>query len=168
MRRGETSEKIFQLIEKLRRAMPDVALRTTLIVGFPGETDAMFEELLDFVRLVGFDALGCFPFYPEQGTPAEKMPNQVPEDVKNERVARLMLTQQQIAFDKGHDRIGQKLLCLIDSVDQKGDAKGRFYAQAPEIDSICCIESCKAGPGRFIKVKVTAAQDYDLVCRPIL
>jgi ribosomal protein S12 methylthiotransferase len=168
MRRGETKDKIFHLIEKLRRAMPDVALRTTLIVGFPGETDARFEELLDFVRSVGFDALGCFPFYPEKGTPAEKMPNQVPEDVKNERVERLMLTQQQIAFEKGRNRIGQELLCLIDTVDQKGVAEGRSYAQAPEIDSICCIESCKARPGRFIKVKVTAAKEYDLLCRPIL
>ncbi len=168
MRRGETKDKIFHLIEKLRHAMADVALRTTLIVGFPGETDEMFEELLDFVRTVGFDALGCFPFYPEQGTPAEKMPHQVPEDVKNERVERLMLTQQQIAFEKGRDRIGQKLLCLIDTVDEKGVAHGRFYAQAPEIDSICCIESCKARPGRFIKVKVTDAQEYDLLCLPIL
>ena len=96
------------------------------------------------------------------------MPQQVPEDVKNDRVERLMLTQQQIAFQKGRERIGQELLCLIDTVDEKSVAKGRFYAQAPEIDSICCIESCKARPGRFIEVKVTAAKEYDLLCRPIL
>ncbi|MHC5061376.1 MAG: 30S ribosomal protein S12 methylthiotransferase RimO [Planctomycetota bacterium] len=168
MRRSETADKIYRLVEKLRQAMPDVALRTTLITGFPGETDEMFEELLDFARSVRFDALGCFPFYPEEGTAAAKMPGQIAPEVKDERVERLMLTQQQIAFEKVNDRIGDELICLIDTVDEQGYAKGRFYAQAPEIDSVCFVEDCKAPAGEFIKVKVAGAKDYDFLCKPIL
>jgi len=168
MRRGRTKVKIIKLIEKLRRAMPDVALRTTLIVGFPAESDEQFEELLDFVRTVKFDALGCFPFYAEEGTPAAKMPGQVREAVKNERVERLMLTQQEIAFEKGRERIGHELLCLIDQVGDGRLGRGRFYGQAPEIDSVCYIRDCSAKPGQLVKVKVTGSQDYDLLCRPIL
>lgn len=167
MRRGGRKAKIIELIEKLRRAMPDVALRTTLIVGFPGESDEQFEELLDFVRTVKFDALGCFLFYAEEGTPAAKMPAQVAEDVKKERLDRLMLTQQEIAFEKGRERIGQELLCLIDRIDDGRLGRGRFYGQAPEIDSICCIRNCLANAGEFIRVKVSGSQDYDLLCRPI-
>jgi len=168
MRRGDRKEKIAELIEKLRRVMPDVVLRTTLIVGFPTESDEQFEELLDFVRAVKFDALGCFGFYAEEGTPAAKMTGQVPEAVKNERVERLMLTQQEIAFEKGRGRIGQELVCLIDDVDDNGLGHGRFYGQAPEIDSICYIRNCSANAGEFIRVKVGGSQDYDLLCRAIL
>jgi len=146
MRRGRTKAKIINLIEDLRAAMGDVALRTTMIVGFPGESDEHFEELLDFVRTVKFDALGCFGFYAEEGTPAAKMAGQVHEAVKNERVERLMLTQQEIALEKGRDRIGQELVCLIDEVDENGLGHGRFYGQAPEIDSICYIEGVPRGP----------------------
>ncbi len=168
MRRTETRDKIYRLVDKLRQAMPDVALRTTLIVGFPGETDEMFEDLLDFARSVRFDALGCFPFYPEEGTAAAQMPEQVAPEVKDERVERLMITQQKIAFEKVNDRIGHELICLIDTVDEKAVARGRSYAQAPEIDSICFIEDCKAAAGGFIKVKVAGAKDYDFLCKPIL
>jgi len=168
MQRGLTKAKIIKLIEKLRAAMPDVALRTTLIVGFPGETDRQFEELLDFVRWARFDALGCFLFYAEEGTPAAKMPAQVDQDVKKEHLDRLMLTQQEIAFEKGRERIGHELLCLIDQVGDGRLGRGRFYGQAPEIDSICYIRDCSAKPGQLVKVKVTGSQDYDLLCRPIL
>lgn len=168
MQRGRTKAKIINLIEKLRAAMPDVALRTTLIMGFPGETNRQFEELLDFVRWARFDALGCFLFYAEEGTPAAKMPGQVREAVKNERVERLMLTQQEIAFEKGRERIGHELLCLIDQVVDGRLGRGRFYGQAPEIDGICYIRDCSAKPGQLVKVKVTGSQDYDLLCRPIL
>ena len=168
MRRGRTKAKIIKLIEKLRAAMGDVALRTTLIVGFPSESDKQFEELLDFVRTVKFDALGCFGFYAEEGTPAAKMTGQVHEKVKNERVERLMLTQQEIAFEKGRERIGQELVCLIDEVDEDGLGHGRFYGQAPDIDSICYIRDCSANASEFIRVEVTGSQDYDLLCRQIL
>ena len=168
MRRGDRKEKVVELIEKLRRAMGDVVLRTTMIVGFPGESDEQFEELLDFVRWAKFDALGCFEFYGEEGTAAAKMGGQVPERVKKERVDRLMLCQQEIAFAKGRERIGQELVCLVDEVDEAGQGRGRFYGQAPEIDSICYIEKCSDKPGEFVKVKVVRTRDYDLVVRPIL
>jgi ribosomal protein S12 methylthiotransferase len=189
MRRGPTRAKVINLIEKLRRAMPDVALRTTIIVGFPGESDEQFEEVLDFVRTVKFDALGCFGFCAEEGTPAAKMTGQVHETVKNERVKRLMLTQQEIAFRKGKERMGQELVCLIDEVDEASRTRGRFYGQAPEIDSVCYIEGVPRGPsavakvmarqkahptirslkpGEFIRAKVVDIRDYDLICRAIL
>ncbi len=100
------------------------------MAGFPGETDRQFAELVQFIKWAEFDALGCFQFYPESGTAAAKMPGQVPEPVKQERVKKLMLTQQKIAFVKNRNRIGNKLTCLVDSVDDKGTGRGRFYGQA--------------------------------------
>lgn len=168
MRRPDNSEKIRCLIEKLRQSISDIVLRTTLIAGFPGETDEQFEELLEFVKWAGFDALGCFKYYPEQGTDAAKMPDQVPEDVKEQRVEQLMLAQQQIAFEKNQSMIGSTISCLVDSVGpKKMQGQGRFYGQAPEIDSICIINNCLAKPGQFINAKVTGRQEYDLVAEQI-
>ncbi len=167
MRRPDNQEQLQRLIEKLRRAIADIALRTTLIIGFPGETDQQFAELIDFVKWAQFDALGCFPFYPESGTAAAQMPAQVPDRVKQQRLQELMLAQQKIAFAKNSDRIGSKLTCLVDSVDQQGTGRGRFYGQAPKIDSICIIENCLAKPGHFVNTKVIGSKDYDLVVRQI-
>ena len=177
MRRPDTKDNIRRLIEELRGVMPDIVLRTTLITGFPGETERQFAELLDFVKWAQFDALGCFKFYPETGTAAAEMPAQVPDEVKQQRLEELMLTQQQIAFAKNKDRIGSKLACLVDSVDNS-TVKGRFYGQAPEIDSLCIIKGpaspkdrkaqnsrkrCVPKPGQFINTKVVGTQDYDLL-----
>jgi ribosomal protein S12 methylthiotransferase len=167
MRRPDTKERICRLIEKLRTNLPDAVLRTTLIVGFPGETDRQFDELLDFVKSVEFDALGAFKYYPESGTDAAKMPGQVPDKIKRQRLKELMLTQQKIAFTKNKNRIGSKLTCLVDSVKAKGAAKGRFYGQAPDIDSVCLVKNCSAGPGRFIETKVIGTKNYDLVVEQI-
>jgi ribosomal protein S12 methylthiotransferase len=167
MRRPDTKDKLRRLIEKLRLAMPDIILRTTLIVGFPGETDQQFEELLDFVKWARFDALGCFKFYPESGTFAVKLPGQVPDEIKQQRLDELMLTQQKIAFARNEERIGSRLTCLVDSIDSNGLGRGRFYGQAPDIDSLCIIKKCSAQPGQFIDTKVTAAQDYDLLVEQI-
>ncbi|MDD5064025.1 MAG: 30S ribosomal protein S12 methylthiotransferase RimO [Phycisphaerae bacterium] len=167
MRRPDTKERICRLIEKLRANMPDAVLRTTLIVGFPGETDLEFNELLDFVKSAEFDALGAFKYYPESGTDAAEMPGQVPDRVKRQRLKELMLTQQKIAFAKNKNRIGSKLTCLVDSVKAKGAAKGRFYGQAPDIDSVCFIKSCSASLGRFIETKVIGTKNYDLVVEQI-
>jgi ribosomal protein S12 methylthiotransferase len=142
-------------------------LRTTVIVGFPGETDRQFNELLDFVRWARFDALGCFKFYAESGTPAAEMPGQIPEHIKDKRREQLMLAQQEIAFAKNKSRIGTKLTCLIDSLENDGTARGRFYGQAPDIDSVCIVENCSTKPGSFINTRVVAAKDYDLVVRQI-
>jgi ribosomal protein S12 methylthiotransferase len=167
MRRADTKERLHQLISKLRSAMPDIVLRTTLIVGFAGETEQQFAELLDFINWVKFDALGCFQFYPEAGTPAADMPNQIPDWIKQQRVEKLMLAQQRIAFAKNKTKIGSELLCLIDSVDKKGLGRGRYYGQAPEIDSVCIVENCSAQPGDLVKTRVVGAKDYDLLVRQI-
>ena len=154
--------------------MPDIILRTTLIVGFPGETDRQFEELVDFVKWAKFDALGCFRFYPESGTDAAKMPDQVLDEIKQQRLDELMRCQQKISFEKNNSRIGSTLTCLVDSVDNKSSGKGRFYGQAPDIDSICIIKGKNSQrkkillrPGKFIETKVVGTKDYDLIVEPI-
>ncbi|MHC4074817.1 MAG: 30S ribosomal protein S12 methylthiotransferase RimO [Planctomycetota bacterium] len=167
MRRPDTKEKIVELIEKLRGGIADIVLRTTVIVGFPGETDREFAELLDFINWAQFDALGAFVYYAESGTAAAEMPNQVLEDVKQNRLEELMLAQQRIAFAKNKARIGTELTCLINSVDSDGTASARFFGQAPEIDSVCLIRNCSAKPGRFIRVRVVDTADYDLVVKQI-
>ncbi len=167
MRRGGDKEGIRRLIEKLRAAIPDIVLRTTLLVGFPGETDEQFAELLEFVKWARFDALGSFPYYAEEGTPAADMAGQVANDVKQRRIEELMLTQQQIAFAKNKDLIGSELICLVDSVDKTGLGQGRYYGQAGDIDSVCVIEGCPAGPGEFIQTRVVGTRDYDLVVEQI-
>ena len=167
MRRPHTRESNHQLVERLRQAIPDLTLRTTFIVGFPGETEAEFQDLLDFVQWARFDAMGCFPYFPEEGTQAAAMPNQIPDDIKQERVERLMLAQQEIAFARNQERVGSDLLCLVEDLDEEGHAQGRYYGQAPEIDSVCLIQNCPVQPGDFIPCRVTDTQDYDLICQPI-
>ena len=167
MHRADTKQRICRLVENLRLRIPDIVLRTTLIVGFPGETDRQFNELLDFVKWAKFDCLGCFKFYPEPGTAAAEMPNQLPDHIKQQRLEQIMLTQQEIAFAGNRNRIGSKLTCLVDSVDSEGIGQGRFYGQAPDIDSTCIIESCSANPGDFIETKVAATNRYDLIVEQI-
>jgi len=175
MRRPDTNRRLRKLVESLRVAVPDIVLRTTLIVGFPGETQKEFDELIDFVKWARFDALGVFTFYPESGTPAARFPDQVPDEVKQARREELMLTQQEIAFDRNKQRVGSELLCLIDSTEGRDITRGRFYGQAPDIDSICLIKarsparrgSPKLTPGQFVQVKVTGTQDYDLLVEQI-
>jgi ribosomal protein S12 methylthiotransferase len=180
MRRPNTKKRIYCLIENLRMKLPDVVLRTTLIVGFPGETDRQFNELLDFVKSVKFDCLGAFKYYPESDTGAAEMPSQVPDEIKQQRLEELMLTQQKIAFSTNKNRIGSKLTCIVDSIEAKNTAcrldshqetqrqvRGRFYGQAPDIDSICIIKNCSVKTGRFINTKVIDTKDYDLVVEQI-
>jgi ribosomal protein S12 methylthiotransferase len=167
MRRPDTRERICRLIEKLRTNIPDCILRTSLIVGFPGETDRQFSELLEFIKWAEFDCLGCFTFYPESGTQAAGMPGKVPDRTKQQRLEELMLAQQQIAFAKNKNRIGTNLTCLVDSVDNKGIGMGRFYGQAPDIDSLCIIKNCSSGTGRFVDTQVIDTKDYDLLVRQI-
>jgi tRNA A37 methylthiotransferase MiaB len=143
--------------------MDDDVLRTTLMVGFPGETDKQFDELIDFVKWAHFDALGCFQFYPESGTAAAQLPDQIPETVKQQRLEELMVTQQNIAFARNENKIGRTLTCLVDSVDRDGVCRGRYYGQAPDIDSVCYIRNSTAPPGRFVEAKVVGMRDYDLL-----
>lgn len=167
MRRTDRKENTIKLIEKFRDAMSDVILRSTIITGFPGETDEHFAELMEFVEWAKFDALGCFTFYPETGTAAAEMDGQVPYKIKQCRADQLMQTQQKIAFEKNDKRIGTELVCLVDDKDEDGNALARCFGQAPDIDSVCLVQGCKANIGDFTKVKVTATQDYDLIVEEI-
>jgi ribosomal protein S12 methylthiotransferase len=167
MRRPDTKDHLQRLFEKLRCAIGDIVLRTTVIVGFPGESERQLAELLEFIKWAQFDALGCFKFYPEAGTAAAQMPGQVSERVKQQRQEELMLAQQEIAFAKNKNRVGNKVTCLVDCVDNKGGGQGRFYGQAPDIDSVCIIKKCTAAPGEFINTKVFGTKDYDLVVEQI-
>jgi len=167
MRRPDGREQITRLVEKLRSDTPGIVLRTTVIVGFPGETEAEFNELLEFIRWARFDALGCFTYYREAGTDAAMMDGQLPDEVKRQRREELMLAQQKIAFEKNAGRIGAELACLVDSVDTQGRLLGRFYGQAPDIDGLCIIKNGSAAAGSFVQVRVTDVQGYDLVVEQI-
>ncbi len=177
MRRPDTNAALRGLVEKLRAAMSDIVLRTTVIVGFPGETQADFDELLQFIQWARFDALGAFTYFPEAGTPAAEMPDQIPDEVKQARFDQLMLVQQEIAFARNKDRVGSTLACLVDSCDPPSGrgakrrprpaGRGRFYGQAPDIDSACLIQGCSAEPGQLVNVRVVGTQDYDLLVEQI-
>ncbi len=167
MRRPDKRSQLRLLIERLRQAMPDIILRTTVIVGFPGETEEEFQDLLSFIEWAQFDALGCFPYFRESGTEAATLPGQIDTSVKQQRVEQLMLTQQAIAFAKNEQRVGGTLTCLLDDIEPDGTGIARYYGQAPDIDSVCLIANCKVEPGDFIQVSVTGTQDYDLVCEPL-
>lgn len=185
MRRPDTKDSLRRVIEDLRTAMSDIVLRTTVIVGFPGETENDFKELLEFVQQAQFDALGAFTFFPEAGTAAAGFPDQVPDEVKQARLDELMQAQQKIAFAANSQRIGSRLTCLVEVGGRRPEGgerrrsqfairnpqpaigRGRFYGQAPDIDGICLIEDCSASPGQFVNAKVTATEGYDLLLREI-
>jgi ribosomal protein S12 methylthiotransferase len=166
MRRADTREKNVHLIERLKALIPDAVLRTTVIVGYPGETEAEFEELLDFMRWARFDALGCFAFSAEAGTPAAQLAGQIPEAVKQERVDRLMQTQQTLAFEKMDAQIGRPLTVMVDENGPDGGI-GRYYGQAPHIDSVCLIEDSTDEPGTFIQTRITGRHGYDFCVKKI-
>ena len=167
MKRPDTKESLHGLIDLLRSAMSDIILRTTLIVGFPGETDCEFEELLEFVRTVKFDALGCFAYSREAGTAAAELPEQISESVKQDRLKELMLAQQEIAFAKNALRLGTTLDCLVDCANTDGSMMGRFYGQARDIDSVCLMRNCSAEPGQFVKTRVVGSEQYDMIVEQI-
>ena len=167
MKRTDSKEKTTVLINKIREAMPDAVLRTTVIVGYPGETEDKFQELLEFIKWAKFDALGCFPFYPEEGTEAADLENQVAEEVKQTRVEEVMLTQQEIAFEKNRNLIGKTLRVVYDGLDQDGCHIARYYGQAPDIDSVCIIKDCQSNAGEFVDVKVVDSCDYDIVVETV-
>jgi ribosomal protein S12 methylthiotransferase len=167
MHRQVTRKATEALLERLRLQIPGVSIRTTFIVGFPGETDAAFEELLAFVREFSFDALGVFPFSSEPGTPADRMKNRVPDDVIEARVEALMLAQRDIAFARAAARVGQRMRVLIDDYDHDGVYPSRHQGQAPEVDSIVLVEGGRHEPGDFVNVRCTRSRDYDLVATPI-
>ena len=162
MHRRGTREDILRCVRGARAR--GLTLRTSLIVGFPGETEDQFRELLDFVAETEFDRLGAFAYSPEEGTPAAKMPDQVPEEVKQERLDRLMTLQQEISLKRNRARIGSVEQVLVTDTDGRGNVLGRSSREAPETDGEIYV-SCgnvRPEPGQFIPVRITEAEEYDL------
>ena len=165
MGRRTTKQELIEIIGKLRREIPDICLRTTLITGFPGETEEQHEELIEFVDEMEFDRLGVFTYSPEEDTPAEKMPDQIDEEVKEERQAELMELQQEIAFDNAERMVGREVLVMIEGkVADENAYVGRTYMDAPGVDGLIFVNTgLELMSGDFVRVKVTGALEYDLI-----
>lgn len=167
MYRRVTRAETEALLQRIRDRIPGVAIRTTLIAGFPGETEAEHNELVRFIRDFQFDALGVFPYSLEPETPAGRMKGQIADNLKEQRVEELMLAQQDVAFAASAKRVGQTFEVLIDGEEVAGLVEARSQGQAPQVDSVTLVEGTDAAPGEFITVRCTAAQDYDLIAQPV-
>ena len=165
MGRKTSKEQLISIIGKLREEIPDITLRTTLITGFPGETDEQHEELMDFVDQMEFERLGVFTYSPEEDTPAAEMLDQISEEIKQDRQAELMELQQDIVFDRNEDLIGEEMLVMIEGkVADENAYVGRTYRDAPNVDGLIFVNTDEElVSGDFAKVKVTGAMDYDLI-----
>ncbi|MDO4313510.1 MAG: 30S ribosomal protein S12 methylthiotransferase RimO [Eubacteriales bacterium] len=165
MGRRTSKEQLIEIIGRLREEIPDIALRTTLITGFPGETREQHEELMEFVDQMEFDRLGVFTYSPEEDTPAATMPDQIPEEVKEDRQAELMELQQEIAFDLADDMVGREVVVMIEGkVADENAYVGRTYKDAPNVDGLIFINTEEEMmSGDFARVKVTGALEYDLI-----
>lgn len=174
MQRGIDREGTLRLLESFRRKLPDVAIRTTLIVGYPGESDKEFDELKEFVRQARFDRMGCFAYSPEEGTPAYKLGDPIPEEEKQRRVSELMAIQEEISMEKNTGSVGKCFRCIVDRCE--GDfAVGRTEYDSPEVDDEVLINlraipektKRKIKPGEFVTVRITQAMENDLMGEPV-
>lgn len=165
MGRRTSQAELREIIGKLRREIPDIALRTTLISGFPGETKEQHEELLDFVDEMEFDRLGVFTYSPEEDTPAAEMEDQIAEEIKEDRQAEIMELQQDIAFASAENMIGREVLVMIEGkVADENAYVGRTYKDAPNVDGLIFVNTEEQlMSGDFAKVRVTGAAEYDLI-----
>ena len=164
MKRPGKIDRTLERIKQWREICPDLTLRSTFIVGFPGETEEDFQMLLDFLKEAQLDRVGCFKFSPVEGAPATEMADQVPEDVKEERFHRFMQLQQEISAERLKQKIGQTLDVIVDEIDDEGIIS-RTKADAPEVDGLVYIENLSGSPvkvGEFIKVTITHSDEYDL------
>ena len=164
MKRPGKIDRTLERIKQWREICPDLTLRSTFIVGFPGETEEDFQMLLDFLKEAQLDRVGCFKFSPVEGAPATEMAEQVPEDVKEERFHRFMQLQQEISAERLKQKIGQTLDVIVDEINDEGII-GRTKADAPEVDGLVYIENLSGTPvkvGEFIKVTITHSDEYDL------
>jgi ribosomal protein S12 methylthiotransferase len=165
MKRPASSEKNLERIRAWREACPDITVRSTFIAGFPGETQAEFEELLQFLREAELDRVGCFAYSPVEGAKANELPDPVPEEVKEERRARFMQVQADISREKLRRKVGREIEVIIDEVEGS-TAIGRGMADAPEIDGVVRVKGAKkAKAGDRLRVVVTGATDHDLAAR---
>lgn len=164
MGRRTSKQELIDIVQKLRKEIPDICLRTTLITGFPGETQEQHEEVMEFIDTLEFDRLGAFTYSPEEDTPAATFEDQIDEEVKEDRQADIMELQQEIAFDKAEDMIGREVLVMIEGkVADENAYVGRTYRDAPNVDGLIFINTdVELISGDFAKVKVTGALDYDL------
>lgn len=162
MKRPGTVERTLERIQKWREICPEITLRSTFIVGFPGETEEEFQMLLDFIDKAELDRVGCFKYSPVEGAKANELPDLVPEEVQEERFQRFMELQQQVSIRKLARKVGKEMLVLIDEVDEEG-ATGRSAADAPEIDGLVYLNG-ETGlkPGDMVKVRIDEADEYDL------
>ena len=165
MGRRTSRKQLGEIVGKLRKEIPDIAIRTTLITGFPGETKEQHEELMEFVDEIEFDRLGVFTYSPEEDTPAADLPDQIPEEVKEERQAELMELQQEVVFAQAEEMIGREVLVMIEGKVADEDAYvGRTYRDAPNVDGLIFINTREEMmSGDFARVRVTGALEYDLI-----
>lgn len=165
MGRRTSKQELIDIVQKLRKEIPDICLRTTLITGFPGETQEQHEEVMEFIDTLEFDRLGAFTYSSEEDTPAATFEDQIDEEVKEDRQADIMELQQEIAFDKAEDMIGREVLVMIEGkVADENAYVGRTYRDAPNVDGLIFINTdVELISGDFAKVKVTGALDYDLI-----
>lgn len=170
MGRRTSKAQLTEIVQKLRKEIPDIALRTTLITGFPGETQEQHEELMEFIDEMEFDRLGVFTYSPEEDTPAAIMPDQIEESIKEDRQAELMELQQEIAFDLAESRIGQEVVVMIEGkVADENAYVGRTYMDAPNVDGLIFIETEEElMSGDFVKAKIVGALEYDLIGEIVL
>ena len=169
MNRRYTKEQYLELAEKIRREIPDMAITTDIIVGFPGETETDFSELEAFVRETRFDRLGVFQYSPEEGTPAFHMKNQIASSVKEDRYCRLMELQQQISKENNLARVGKTYDVLVEGVSEDGIFYyGRSYAEGPDVDGrIYFTAEEPLQIGEIVKIEILIAEEYDLTGRQI-
>jgi ribosomal protein S12 methylthiotransferase len=165
MNRKMTRAEIEDVLKQIRTRIPDAVIRTQFIVGFPGETEEDFTELLEFIKAQEFDRIGCFKYSPEEGTPGGKMENQIAEEVKDERFNKLMAAAQKISRKKHRAMIGKTLEVVVEGYSEETELllKARSSQQAPDIDGLVFINDGEAAIGEFVKVQVSASMDYDLV-----
>lgn len=164
-RRGNKKD-IYDLISKIREKVKGVTLRTTLIVGFPGETDEDFEELKEFIKFAKFDKLGVFTYSKEEGTKAAEMKNQIPEKIKKQRYKDIMELQQQVSLDNNQTLVGENVKVLVEGIMPDGMYFGRTYKDAPDVDGYAFVESDENLPlGDFVEATVVKAVEYDLYCQ---
>ena len=165
MGRRTTRQELVDVIAKLRNNIPDIALRTTLITGFPGETEEDIDDLLDFVDTMEFDRLGVFTYSPEEGTPAASMTDQVPENIKEERRNRIMELQQEVSLDKSADMVGRVIPVMVEGKITDDDAYvGRSYKDAPNVDGYVFINTnAQLMSGQIVNVSITGSMEYDLI-----
>ena len=165
MGRRTTKAQLKETVSLLRKEIPDIVLRTTLIAGFPGETQEQHEELMEFVDEMEFERLGVFAYSPEENTPAASMPDQIPEEIKEERRDAILELQQEIAFDKAADMVGRTLYAMIEGkVADEPAYVARTYADSPDIDGYVFVNTGEMlMSGDFVKVKITCSAEYDLI-----